>query len=240
MTAKDKDKSNIYYHKYKKYKTKYKNLKKQNKIRPVKLPIKVLKKRFPHKKGIDMNKLETTNVSIYSMSNNKSSKLLVDIIKKYFDSNIIVTDSTANIGSDTIMLALHFKNINAVELSDITCKMLQNNINVYKLKNVRVYCDSVNNIVNKLKQDVVYVDPPWGGPEYKKHDRLKLYLDDLELSDFFIKHASLAKLFIFRVPFNYDFIHFFNKAKANSYEVYSYKENGKVKYYYLVVSLKKD
>ena len=147
------------------------------------------------------------------MSTNKSSKLLVNIIKKYFPKNkdITITDGTSNVGSDTVMLAMNFKKVNAIELSDITCKALIHNVKEYKQNNVKVFCGNIIDVVKETKQDVIYVDPPWGGPKYKYHSKLKLFLDNMEISEFYKVNKSRAKIFIFRVPINYDFIYFFNE-----------------------------
>nr|QBK88418.1 MAG: RNA cap guanine-N2 methyltransferase [Mimivirus LCMiAC01] len=234
------EQNNSYKNKYIKYKSKYVNLKKSSETTKVdniiKIKIKILKKRFPYKKDVDLAKLQVTESSKYSMSTNKSSKLLVNIIRKYFPNNdIIVTEGTSNVGSDTVMLAMHFKKINAIELSDITCKALIHNIKVYKQDNVKIFCGTVLDVIKETKQDVIYVDPPWGGPTYKQHKRLKLFLDNLEISEFYKVNKSRVKLFIFRVPVNYDFTYFFNEVNSLKYEVYSYMEYDKIKYYYLIV-----
>lgn len=234
--------NNSCYDKYIKCKSKYKNLKNKylqtTKIDYItKINTNILKNRFPYKKGLDFTKLQVTESSKYSMSTNKSSKLLVNIIKKYFPKNkdITITDGTSNVGSDTVMLAMNFKKVNAIELSDITCKALIHNIKEYKQDNVKVFCGNIIDVIKETKQDVIYVDPPWGGPKYKYHSKLKLFLDNIEISEFYRLNKFRAKLFIFRVPINYDFIYFFKKVNSPKYEVYSYIENDKIKYYYLVL-----
>ncbi len=93
--------NNSCYDKYIKCKSKYKNLKNKylqtTKIDYItKINTNILKNRFPYKKGLDFTKLQVTESSKYSMSTNKSSKLLVNIIKKYFPKNkdITITDGT--------------------------------------------------------------------------------------------------------------------------------------------------
>ena len=63
----------------------------------------------------------------------------------------------------------------------------------------------------------------------------------MEISEFYKVNKSRAKLFIFRVPINYDFIYFFKEVNSLTYKVYSYMQHdrssniSKIKYYYLVV-----
>lgn len=58
----------------------------------------------------DKSMLKMTVTSIYSVSKkNGASKLCELIYKKMKTTEIIITDGTANVGSDTIMLAKYFK-----------------------------------------------------------------------------------------------------------------------------------
>ena len=51
--------------------------------------------------------------------------------------------------------------------------------------------------------DVLYIDAPWGGKDYKNKERLSLYLDKNELSDIYNKFKKKTKLFVFKLPKNY-------------------------------------
>src|SRR5690606_15925078 len=116
-----------------------------------------------------------------------------------------ITDGTANNGSDTINFASTFKNINAIELDPINFKVLMNNVKIYKCDNVKLFNGDSLNLVKQLKQDVIYLDLPWGGPEYKTKYSVQLFLSKLELSDVYLELKSYAKFFVFKVPKNYDF-----------------------------------
>ena len=59
--------------------------------------------------------------------------------------------------------------------------------------------------MDSLKQHVVFLDPPWGGPDYRKHARLMLYLDDVPLHKIVNRLIDSAKLIVLKVPFNFDF-----------------------------------
>lgn len=90
---------------------------------------------------------------------------------------LIVTDGTANIGGNTISFYLNgIFQVNAVEMDDLTCQILKHNLEVYKLPTNTVYCCDYLSIYKKLEQDVVFLDPPWGGPDYKKASLIDLYL----------------------------------------------------------------
>ena len=59
-------------------------------------------------------------------------------------------------------------------------------------------------------QDVIYIDAPWGGKEYKKSNNISLYLSGMEISEFYSKYLDRASLFIFKVPLNYKISNFEN------------------------------
>jgi tRNA/tmRNA/rRNA uracil-C5-methylase (TrmA/RlmC/RlmD family) len=52
------------------------------------------------------------------------------ILKKTKDK--VITDLTGNVGGDTILFGLNFKNVHSIEFNDENFKALENNINVFK------------------------------------------------------------------------------------------------------------
>ena len=167
---------------------------------------------FPGKENVNYNKLYTTSMGQYSSSNIVGSTQLVNIIKNNITKDpteIIITDGTANIGSDTINLAMNFKSVNSYEIDDINYEALEKNINEFKLNNVRLY---KGDVIEQLDygQDVIYIDAPWGGKEYKKLNNVSLYLSGVEIADFYTRFLDRASLFIFKVPLNYKISNFEN------------------------------
>ena len=137
------------------------------------------------------NKLLFTEESIYSSSKIEGSKLLKNIILENFcNNNIIITDGTANIGTDSIFLSNYFDKINSVEISNINYKALTNNVNVFEKSNINTILGDIILVIENLIQDIIYIDAPWGGRDYKKNDKMKLYLGDLEILDFYKKYKN--------------------------------------------------
>lgn len=123
---------------------------------------------FPKKK-CDLSKLQTTNVGKFSVSKRAAAYELTKMIHKYFKSyDINITDCTANVGSDSLMLAKYFKHVNAIEYDKTNFAVLQNNLGVYGYENLDLINGDSTKELNNTTQDVIYVDPPWGGIDYKK------------------------------------------------------------------------
>ncbi len=199
--------------------------------------INLAKKIFPDA-DIDYSKLLITDEGKYSVSGKDSAKILVKIIFKYVKTyDATITDGTGNNGSDTLMIGKYYKNVNSIEFDKNNYKALKNNVDVYDFKNINVINGDTTVELNNLTQDVIYIDAPWGGPDYKLKNQLKLYLGNMELSSIFNKYKSKAKVFIFKVPYNYNINNFILKTQVDKLKIYTYKNNNIIKYLFLVIKL---
>jgi hypothetical protein len=122
--------------------------------------------------------------------------------------DLTVTDATSNCGGSVLGFANIFGNVNAVEIDEKTYQVLSHNITAYGFKNVKLINDDYTKIMCDLKQDIIFIDPPWGGRGYDSKVGLKLKLGDLTMREIVLKGLSVAKLVILKLPFNYDFSEF--------------------------------
>lgn len=167
-----------------------------------------------HKKDvtIDYSKLFTTEVSLYSSTMPWHIDKIFNIYKDHLPEILNfkkIVDGTANIGVDTFHFA---KNTNAkllaVEIDPNEFKILDRNVKNSEFKgkietiNASVY--EVLKVIDKV--DMVYLDPPWGGPNYAKEDKIMLYLDDKPIYDIMnlIFREDLANYVVMKSPFNLD------------------------------------
>jgi tRNA/tmRNA/rRNA uracil-C5-methylase (TrmA/RlmC/RlmD family) len=188
-----------YYYKYLKYKKKYLevgNLENSN--------------IFANKEGIDYDKLIITDEGKYSITKRKDGERLLEIIKKEIKTtkDKTITDLTGCVGGDTILFGLNFKQVYSIEYNDNNYRALENNVkNVYNLENVKLYHGDSTKIYN-WRTDVLYLDPPWGGINYKDFDKIDLYLGDIRV-DIFIKEIlerdNRPKYIFIKLPINYNF-----------------------------------
>jgi hypothetical protein len=97
--------------------------------------------------------------------------------------------------------------VNSIELNEENFRALQNNVEVYDLKNVTLHHGDSTKIYN-WKSDILFVDPPWGGPNYKENQILELHLSDKRLDEW-LEEVLLRKIrpnYIFlKLPVNYNF-----------------------------------
>ena len=99
----------------------------------------------------------------------------------------VITDATACVGGNTVSFAKHFKTVQAIELDESRYHQLKHNLDLittayggnYFLGEVRLYHGDCLSLCSQLKQDVVFVDPPWGGSAYKEQCGTELYLSGM-------------------------------------------------------------
>lgn len=171
---------------------------------------------FPIKPGVDLDKLKLTNIAKYSICTPQYAEIISRIIASYFINHptIVVTDATAAVGGNTISFAQYFFHVNSIEINKTHFDMLVHNLNVYGLKDkVTFYHNDFKNVVLKIKQDVIFFDPPWGGPLYI----FKEYSDlDPEVMASFCKNlCRVSKLILFRAPLNFNFYRFYDLVKSS-------------------------
>lgn len=164
---------------------------------------------FPLREGIDYTKLKLTTEGEYSVTRRRDSDKMMSIITKTVGDlrNKTVTDATGCIGGDTIQFALRCLFVNSIELKKENFEALQNNVQVYNLQNVTIHHGDCTKIFN-WKTDILFVDPPWGGPNYKENETLELYLSEKRLDEW-LEEILLKKIrpkYIFlKLPQNYNF-----------------------------------
>lgn len=166
------------------------------------------KEYFPLERDIDYSKIQMTKESLFSISKPRDADIISKIIiKNVFThtKNLVITDATANIGGNAINFAYYFKNVNAVEVSPFHSKVLENNvIKVFKRNNVTIFNKNYMDICHLLKQDVVFIDAPWGGKEYKAQGVINICLSGIPLYDVVNKIKENTKLIVIKVPMNFD------------------------------------
>jgi hypothetical protein len=153
------------------------------------------------------DKILIDSVGKYSISLPDKTQIITNLIGKYMGTNdITITDAMACVGGDTLTFSKTFKSVNACELDKTRFDYLKHNMELFECKNINFINDDYLNIYKKLSQDVIYIDPPWGGPEYKSKSKIKIKLGETKLEEVCdeIVEKKLCKLLVLKLPYNYD------------------------------------
>ena len=164
---------------------------------------------FPLQEGVDYTKLKLTQEGEYSVTRRRDADRILAIISKTVGGlkTKTVTDATGCNGGDTIQFALKSRYVNSIELNEENFRVLQNNVEVYGLENVTLHHGDCTKVFN-WKTDILFVDPPWGGPNYKENETLELYLSEKRLDEW-LEEILLRKIrpphIFLKLPHNYNF-----------------------------------
>ena len=175
----------------------------------------------------------------FSITRPYESYQIVEIMQECVGTlkDLIITDSTACMGGDTISFSKVCRFVNSVEIDKDNFKCLLENCKRFNCQNVNPFCDDYLNICDSLFQDIIYMDPPWGGIDYKTKKEVKLKLGNIELKTILgdIRKNKLAKYVFVKIPLNMclDFIRYddirviYNKGKSETFKLLIiYSERG--------------
>lgn len=144
---------------------------------------------FPEEFGIATEKLEMTNIGLYSVSKPYESQSIINIITKKIDKilqtssyDLVVTDGTGGVGGDAIEFSRYFKFINIVEIMPLHADIIRNNMDVYGRTNYKVFNENYVSVYPKLVQDIIYLDFPWGGLCYRNNNISQLTIFDSDVT----------------------------------------------------------
>lgn len=164
---------------------------------------------FPYKENVNYENLQMTPEAIYSITRRRDSERIIQYLKEIIPNieHKTITDGTACIGGDTIQFAMTFQKVHTVEWKHDNFIVLQNNVHTYGLQNVIFHEGDVTKLFN-WKTDVLYIDPPWGGPAYHTLSALDLYLGYNRL-DNWLEHMLKSNIYpsyiVLKLPRNYRF-----------------------------------
>ncbi len=155
--------------------------------------------------GLDPRVIKYDTVSLFSVtSSTVADKISDDIAEIMNRTDLRVLDATACIGGNTISFAKKFDFVLAVEIDTTRSNFLKENINSTGIKNVEVLNKDFLD-VSCEGYNVLFIDPPWGGVDYKKHQEIELFLSNIPVTSLVIERIQSVDLIAVKVPLNYKF-----------------------------------
>lgn len=169
--------------------------------------LKVLKKIYPEPKNSNYENLNYDTEGLYSITHPLDANKISETILKYSNKSSSIIDLTAGCGGNLISFGKYFDIVFGLEIDENRFKILLKNINCYNY-NIKIKNDNCINYLDK-NFDIYFIDPPWGGPEYKSNNNLKLYLSNIELKDILSKILK-KKIVVLKLPYNYNYQYIIN------------------------------
>jgi 16S rRNA G966 N2-methylase RsmD len=155
------------------------------------------------------HKLLLDDEALYSTTDQLTADKITKDILKFIPKSAVITDATACVGGNTYSFAQSFKKVFAFEKDTTRAKLLAHNMNMLGMENVHIQCGDAIELCPLQCQDIVFLDPPWGGPEYKRMDRVDLYLSDQSLWRFCEAISASTTYIAIKAPINFNELKFF-------------------------------
>jgi 16S rRNA G966 N2-methylase RsmD len=178
--------------------------------------------------------LKIDDESIHYISTYKQCMDIIAITNDSLDDlnlhlrNMTITDMTAGVGGNAISFAKKCKFVNAIEIDKQRCEYLQHNANIYKTKNINVINDNSIAAINELSHNIIFIDPPWGGCDYKKYDSINIHFEQYNMNELVNAlftgkiNKCIPKMVILKLPKNFDVKLF--KQSSHKYNFYVIKK----------------
>ena len=180
-----------------------------------------------------MENLQMDNIGEYSITLPREADQISHIIKNIKplkDKKITITDATAGIGGNTLSFSIFFNKVNAIEIDRVRYNSLINNLSTFNATNVNVFNDDMLNIINKSPQDVIFIDPPWGGKNYKRKRKIRLKISDSSLEEVcnYIFNKNISDVIALKLPFNYDFEYLYSNINRQFIDILKYEISSRI------------
>ncbi|CAK4666037.1 hypothetical protein LEN26_004233 [Aphanomyces euteiches] len=175
--------------------------------------------------------LQLDEVAQYSVTDMKTaariSHFLMSLAGVSPDS--VITDGTACVGGNTSSFCTYFRYVQAIEIDATRFQMLVHNLHtVLSFVNIQCFCANYVEVAQCFRQDVVFIDPPWGGPEYRSRSTVDLYLGDWPLSTVCELLVGRTQYVVIKVPDNFDLDGFTANVSGTVGFVASFRKMGLV------------
>ena len=173
------------------------------------------------KKIKNNQKLKITNIGKYSITKPLHTNWIKSILINFFKNKDINTkilsiiDATACIGGDSLSFSKYFKQVLSIEKDKTHFQILENNIKICETDNIKLINNDFISYIEKQQlyksYHVLFIDPPWGGPDYKNVDKLDLFLYNnqnikINIKTIINSYFDKFKYIVLKCPINFHLI----------------------------------
>ncbi|CAM9827099.1 unnamed protein product, partial [Pylaiella littoralis] len=174
---------------------------------------------FPNMSPKRRNRLRFDEESLWSITDQNTADEMsnVALLLPGVTSTTAIVDGTACVGGNAISFVSAFDEVWAVEISPDRFELLKGNVkksiarSAHKAKTVRFFNANFLDVLETErdaigeKRPVVFIDPPWGGEEYKKKGLIDLYLSGTPLVEVCGRAAKAgARHVLLKAPTNFN------------------------------------
>jgi 16S rRNA G966 N2-methylase RsmD len=179
----------------------------------------------PYKTAREMNQIIITSLHKIKLDRIDDWEVLSNNERA---SKSVITDMTAGVGGNVIAFSKAFQYVNAIEIDPFRYDQLKYNVKQYELLNINIYNgNSLDYVIkdNMLNQDILYMDPPWGGDDYHQEELITLKISDENIETIInnIFNKKRAQMIVLKLPSNYD-MEYFKKHVNRTYDLHELRK----------------
>jgi len=160
--------------------------------------------------------IQLDNEALFSTTDQVTADKITRDILRFVSKEGTITDATACIGGSAYSFIQVYKNVIAIEYDKTRFEYLQHNMNILlnsttdstviaNTKDNTIACRQGDALIECIKQlqDAIFIDPPWGGPEYKMLSSVDLHLSGFPLHELCRRIYTTTHYIILKVPVNF-------------------------------------
>ena len=172
-------------------------------------------------------------INLYTLP--KQASQIIYILKKYCElEDTVIVDATAGVGGNCLYFCKYFKYVYCIDINTQCIPCLEHNLKNYD--NKFIINEDCLDVLKIISYDIIFIDPPWGGNDYKYIKDIQIYLCNKNIKDIIESLYFKCKLIALKVPTN------FNEYNENSLwkiKIYSiYKNNNYTIIFKLIIYYK--
>ncbi|KAG0288147.1 Trimethylguanosine synthase [Linnemannia gamsii] len=118
----------------------------------------------------------------------------------------VIIDAFCGVGGNTIQFALTCHRVIAIDIDPIRLNCARHNARIYGVEDrIEFICGDYMTLLPRLKADVVFLSPPWGGPGYLAQDVFDIKRDiPMDGEHLFNETCKITKNIAYFLPRNSD------------------------------------
>jgi 16S rRNA G966 N2-methylase RsmD len=173
--------------------------------------------------------IRMTDEGLYSTTPYKHQEYIFKHIQSYYPDlhDKVLTIAGSCCGGDIMCSYDQFQSVHIVDISHLHIEITKHNIDAiyHTTMNLHRHLGSYTDLYKQLKQDIVFIDPPWGGHDYQKilkelsytdENKNKIYVD--QIVDELFKNGT--EMVIIKIPRTFDTTNLVaNQPFKNNYTV---------------------
>ena len=140
-------------------------------------------------------------------TNNKQALQTIYIIKKYTDKgskdlkDCTIVDANAGVGGNAVFFCKYCKFVYCIDTELEAIRYLEHNLKEYE--NKTIIHENCLDVLKIIKYDIIYFDPPWGGPKYKFQKNVLLCLSGINVNKIIESLYFSCNMIVLKAPINF-------------------------------------